>query len=385
MTLFNPSLAVILFGLISPSLSAAEESSPADNIKFFADARVGFFENFREDRNGSERTTNTLRYRLRAGVLAPLNTQWSFKTRFAGRYSDEDNEKRHTKIYDTITSSDGLALGQGTLDTISFIFKEGSHKAVIGRFQTSFELDGVAKKSLDRNTSPNTDINWIDGVYYTYAAQNKWKHHAIVQYNNKDGSSEVRRGPLDFTPSSSRQSYFYSFDRKDKKDHLPRMGVDLNYLPDALCKDGTSTCAQREDYVAIVGRLAAQWNMNEDGRKFMLSTELGYAPNTPLNTTMSTGTSGDTDGFARQVSFNIVNLFQGHSIGLVLAEVDAGYLIAPDFRNNNSLQEFRYKWQINKKQKLEARIREREDLIVPTGSTKSRVDTDFYVRFSHKF
>lgn len=387
MKLLNTSFSLIVFGLFSASalVSAAEKQDTSNNIKLFADARIGFFENFREDRNGSEKTTNTLRYRVRAGAVVPLSSAWSFKTRIAGRYSDEKNEKRHTKIYKTKTVSDGLALGQATLDTISMLYKEGSHNLVLGRFQKSFELDGVAKKSLDRNTSPNTDITWIDGAYYSFATSNKWKHHAIIQYNDKDGSSEVRRGPLDYTVNSSRSSYFYSFDRKDKGAHLPRMGVDLNYMPDALCKDGTSACTQREDYIALVGRFVAQWKMNEAGRKFMLSTELGYAPNTPLNTTMKTGTSGDSDGLARQVSVNVVNLFKNHSIGLVYGEVDAGYLIAPDFRNNNTLLELRYKWQINKKQKLETRLREREDLIVPTGSSKSRVDTDFYVRFSHKF
>jgi len=385
MRLYKISFSLMLLGLFSASINAAEKQQTSNNTKFFADARVGFFENFREDRNGSEITTNTLRVRLRAGALVPLNTQWSFKTRFAGRYSDQNNEIRHTKFFKTKTAGDGLKLGEGTLDTISMLYKEGSHNLVLGRFQTTFELDGVGKKSLDRNTSPNTDITWVDGAYYRFAASNKWKHHAIAQYNNKEGSSEVRRGPLDYTPSSSRVSYFYSFDRKDKGAQLPRMGVDLNYMPDALCKDGTSNCAQREDYIAVVGRLVAQWKMNEAARRFMLSAELGYAPNTPLNTTMNTGTTGDSDGFARHITANIINLFQDHSIGLIYGEVDPGYLISPDFRNNNTLLEVRYKWQVNKKQKFEARLRQREDLIVLTGSTKSRVDTDFYLRYSYKF
>ncbi len=385
MKFLNIVLFPVLLGLSSPIVHAAEKQSTNSNIKFIGDVRTGFYEKNREDRDSSETTSNTLRLRLRVGVLVPLNTQWAFKSRFAGRYSDNDNEERHTKMYKTIPGGDGLALGQGTLDTLSMLYKEGSHKLTIGRFQNTFELDGIPKKSLDRNTSPNTDISWIDGIYYNYATTNKWKHHAIIQYNNKDGSSEVRRGPLDFTSSGSRTSYFYSFDKKDKGAHLPRMGVDINYLPDALCKDGTSSCTQREDYIAIVGRIAAQWNMNNTGRRFMLGAELGYAPNTPLNTTMKTGVAGDSDGFANQISVNIINLFQDHSIGFIYAKADAGFLLSPDFRNNNSLLEFRYKWQISKKQKFEARLRQREDLIIPTGSSKSRVDTDMYFRFTQKF
>ena len=376
----------MVLGLTSPLLYATEKQNSKSDIKFFGDARFGFFESTRNDRDSSQKTKNSLRLRFRAGALVPLNEQWTFKTRFAGRYSDNDNEVRHTKIYSTIPKGkDGLSLGQGTLDTLSMLYKKGAHDLTIGRFQKTFELEGIPKKSLDRNTSPNTDITWIDGVYYNYATKNKWKHHAIVQYNDKKGSSEVRRGSLDYTPSSARTSYFYSYDRKDKKGKLPRMGIDVSYMPSALCKDGTSSCTQRDDYMVFVGRLAGQWKMNENGRRFLLGAELGYAPNTPLNTTMKTGLSGDTDGTAFQISANILNFVQEHSIGLVYAEVDAGYLISPDFRNNNSLLEVRYKWQISKKQKFEARIREREDLIVPTGSTKSRVDNDFYLRYTHKF
>ena len=388
MKLKTMSFSIVALTLVSPLLLSAEKQPDNTNkkeITIFSDARIGFFESTRDDRDGSQKTKNSLRLRFRAGVLAPLNENWSFKTRFAGRYSDEQGEDIRTKIYSTISKSDGLALGEGTLDTISMLYKNNSHSLTIGRFQKSVELDGVAKKSLDRNTSPNTDISWIDGVYYTYAVKNKWKHHAILQYNNKDNSSEVRRGPLDFTPNAARTSYFYSFDKKDKNAQIPRLGIDINYLPNALCKDGASTCGQREDYIALVARLVGQWNMNDSGRRFMLSSEIGYAPNTPLNATMKTGATGNSDGNAYQVSANIINLFKDHSLGLVYGKVDAGYLIAPDFRNNNTLLELRYKWQISKKQKLEARVREREDLITPICSAKSRVYNDFYVRFTHKF
>lgn len=177
------SISIVALTLVSPLLLSAERSdnNPKKNeMTFFSDARIGFFESARDDRDSSQKTSNTLRLRFRAGVLAPLSEKWSFKTRFAGRYSDEQGEDIHTKIYSTISKSDGLALGEGTLDTISMLYKNDAHSLTIGRFQKSFELDGVAKKSLDRNTSPNTDINWIDGVYYTYAAKNKWKHHEIT-------------------------------------------------------------------------------------------------------------------------------------------------------------------------------------------------------------
>ncbi len=381
MNLAKSGATLVLLSLLSQPTSAAESRI----IKAIADIRFGFFESFREDRNGSENTTNTFRTRMRAGLFVPVSAQWSYNFRLAGRFSDNNDEARHIKFYKTITETDGLALGEASLDTLNMTYQGGPHQIKLGRFQKTFELEGVPRKSLDRRTSPNTDISWIDGVYYQYSQPNKWKHHAIVQYNYREGSSEVRRGPLDFSNSDTRASYFYSFDRKDKAAKITRLGFDINYLPSALCKDGTATCTQREDYVAVVGRIVGQWKMNKSGRKFLLGAEIGYAPNTPLNTTTKTGLSGDSSGYAQQITANIMNLFSGHSIGIVYTEADAGYLLSPDFRNNNRFLEFRYKWHVDKKHTFEARIRQREDLIVLTDAAKTRTDTDFYLRYTIKY
>ena len=381
MKLLNTSVAVSLLCL--PGLTASATESRL--IQTTADIRTGFFERFREDRDGSEKTDNTFRARIRLGLFVPVNPQWSYNMRLAGRFSDNPNEARHIQIYKTISETDGLALGEAGLDTLNMTYNKGSHQAIFGRFQTTFELEGVARKSLDRRTSPNTDVSWTDGIYYQYSLPDKWKHHAIAQYNYREGASEARREPLDFSNSDSRASYFYSFDRKDKTAKIARLGLDLNYLPNALCKDGSTACTQRDDYLAVVGRVAAQWAMNNSGCKFMLGTEVGYAPNTPFNTTMKTGASGDSGGYAQQVSMNILNLYQGHSIGVVYSEADPGYLLSPDFKNNNILREFRYKWQVDKKQKFEARLRQREDLIVLDGSAQARIDTDFYLRYTVQY
>ncbi|NOY62155.1 MAG: hypothetical protein GXP10_03180, partial [Gammaproteobacteria bacterium] len=59
----------------------------------------------------------------------------------------------------------------------------------VGRMQTKFELAGVAKKSLDRNDSPNTDITWTDGVYAKHKLSDSWTAHAILQYSPRSGST----------------------------------------------------------------------------------------------------------------------------------------------------------------------------------------------------
>jgi len=69
----------------------------------------------------------------------------------------------------------------------------------------------------------------------------------------------------------------------------------------------------------------------------------------------------------------------------VLGQADAGWLLSPDFRNNTDLVELRYKWVVAKKQKLEARIRRREDSVTRTGALKNREDVDLYLRYTYKF
>ena len=54
-------------------------------------------------------------------------------------------------------------------------------------------------------------------------------------------------------------------------------------------------------------------------------------------------------------------------------------------RDNNNLAELRYKWVINKKQKLEARIRRRVEIEQRPGTLSKREDTDLYIRYSYKF
>jgi len=135
----------------------------------------------------------------------------------------------------------------------------------------------------------------------------------------------------------------------------------------------------------FVGRMALAWPVGNKGTKFVLGMEAGYAPQTPTLAAKSLSGSGDSDGFATQITFNFVDIFPRHSLGLVVGRAGAGYLLAPDFRENNNLLELRYKWQINKKQKLEARVRRRTEIKRQSTAADKRVDSDIYIRFTHKF
>jgi hypothetical protein len=359
---------------------------PTAAIEFLVngDVRTGFYSLHRDDRNGIEDTTDELRLRLRPGVSAKFNEQWMAQIRFAGRYSTDDRNDPHFKIFKSIPADDGLRRGDSTLDEIYVEYRpDSAWQMRVGRFQSKAELEGVAKKSLDRNDSPNTDITWTDGVQVKHKAVNGWSTTAIAQYNDEEGATQVRHAPLDFTDDGSRLSYFVSFENTQKAGPFVQRTVDITWLPDALHSDGVGA-GEVDDYWGLVGRLAAQWPM-AGSMKFMLAGEAGYAPNTPKSIVVKTDTSGDADGLAAQITFNFIDIVPRHSAGLVIGRAGGGWLLSPDFSPNTNLLEVRYKWAVDKKQTVEARVRNREDIEQRIGSAFKREDVDYYLRYTYKF
>ncbi|HEY9098282.1 MAG TPA: hypothetical protein VIN38_05365 [Thiobacillus sp.] len=365
-------------GLVLASPSAAVEFS------LNGDVRAGFYSLHRDDRNGTQDTTDELRLRLRPGVGAKFNEQWRAQVRFAGRYSTDERNDLHFELFDSLPADDGLRRGDSTLDEMYVEYRpDRAWQVRLGRFQSKAELEGVAKKSLDRNDSPNTDITWTDGVQVKHTSVSGWATTAIAQYNDSEGATQVRRAPLDFRDDGSRASYFVGLENTEKAGPLVQRAVDITWLPNALHSNGVGV-GPVKDYWGLVGRLAGQWPIR-GSMKFMLAGEMGYAPNTPLRSITRTGTTGDADGFAAQITFNLIDIVPRHSAGLVFGRAGDGWLLSPDFGANTNLVELRYKWAIDKKQALEARARNREDIDQRVGSAYKREDVDFYVRYTFKF
>lgn len=371
-------LVLMVTGLALAGPSAAVE------FTLNGDVRAGFYSLHRDDRDGKEDTTDELRLRVRPGVGAKFNEQWLAQVRFAGRYSTDDRNALHFEIFNRLPADDGLRRGDSTLDELYVEYRPDTAWQVrLGRFQSKAELDGVAKKSLDRNDSPNTDITWTDGVQVKHTSVSGWATTAIAQYNDSEGATQVRHAPLDFRDDGSRVSYFVGLENKQKAGPLVQRAVDVTWLPDALHSSGVGV-GPVEDYWGLVGRLAGQWPMRAS-MKFMLAGEMGYAPNTPRRSVVKTGTSGDADGLAAQITFNFIDIVPKHSAGLVFGRAGDGWLLSPDFGPNTNLVELRYKWAIDKEQTLEARVRDREDIHQRVGSLHKREDVDFYVRYTFKF
>jgi hypothetical protein len=369
--------AIAMFFATAVDLAAAVEFSVN------GDVRTSFFSLNREDRDGRETSTHEFRIRPRFGIGAKLNEQWRMQVRFAGRYST-DGSKFYFEIFDSIPAQDGLRQGDATLDEIYAEYHPDSAWEIrAGRFQSRALLRGVTEKSLDREDSPFTNITWTDGVQIKYKAATGWNTTAIAQYNYPDGPTQVRRAPLDFRDDGSRVSYFVSVENTQKTGPIVQRTVDITWLPDALHSRGIGAGAV-DDYWAAVGRLAAQWPFGTRV-KFLLGGEIGYAPSVPKRYVTRTGTIGNADGLATQITFNFIDIVPRQSIGLAFGRVGDGWLLAPTFNDNVYQAEVRYKWDINKDHTLEARLRYNQDIKQRTNAAQRREDIDYFLRYTFRF
>lgn len=378
---------LVVFGLslaLSAPLSVYAAVTGPGKTSLSGDVRLGYFSRDREDRDGTSSDDSDWRMRIRAGLLWQPTSELRAKLRFAGRYSTDDSNEHHSEFFTSIPQSDGLRFGDSTIDELYLHYQPENHFDVkVGRMQTKFELEGVAKKSLSRNDSPNTEITWTDGVHASYATTSGWKSHLILQRSEDEGPTTVRRRPLAFTESASHITYYGGMEKKDKQGLFLQRGWDITYIPDALRTDGTAT-GRIDNYLGITARLALQWPKT-NGMRFVWAGEAGYAPNTPTNAALHLSGSGDSNGYAFQTSVNVMDIMPRHSIGVVYGQVEAGWLLSPDFGNNQELLEARYQWRVSSKQSIEARIRERRDLEQLTDATQKRVDDDFYIRYTLQF
>lgn len=374
--------SVLAVALATPVSVGAADPAPGE-FAFSGDARMGYFGREREDRNGSRSDESDWRIRVRPGVLWQVTPTLSAKARFAGRYSSDDSNDNHYEFFTSIPQSDGLGFGDSTIDELNLRYKAGNWDVKVGRMQTSFELEGIAKKSLSRNDSPNTDITWTDGIHARYGDTAGWNYHVIVQRSEDDGPTTVRRSPLAFTESASHATYYFGMERKDPKGRFLQLGWDLTYIPSALRTDG-SAAGRIDDYLGIAGRMALQWSL-AGAMRFVWAGEAGYAPNRPTDAALRLSGSGDASGLAFQTSINLADFAPGHGVGFVYGQAGGGWLLSPDFGNNQELLELRYQWKLSATQSIETRVRQRRDLEQRTDAARKRVDDDVYVRFTQRF
>lgn len=376
---------VVLLILFAPPLTASRTLAQTtfESVAFSGDARVSHVHTKRTDRDATVIEDESYRARLRLGTAFRFNDVFSAKVRAAGRFST-DQETFRFYVRDHVPTVDGLRLGEGTIDEAYLNYRPSQRVSVrAGRFQSKFVLADLLGKSLDRGDSPNVDITWTDGAHLTVDMGRGWNSHLILQHNSSEGASTTARGPLDFSEGRSRVTWFVALESTAAWGPVVQRSLDLTYIPGALRPRGTAE-AETGDYVALVARGTAAWPAGTG--RVLLGGEVGYAPNTPTRGAMGLdATDREAGGVGYQVGLTVADLVPDHRIGIVYAETEAGWLISPDFRENNRLVEGRYQWQFTTDHSLEARIRQRHDLERVANAARKRKDLDFYVRVTLRF
>ena len=165
---------------------------------------------------------------------------------------------------------------------------------------------------------------------------------------------------------------------------MVQRALDVNYFPSALLINGQAD-GRLEDYLAVVARLAGRWPVRSESWRLRFSGEFGYAPNTPTKTATGVTGSGDADGVAWNITASIMDFVPNHSIGINYAQTGAGWLISPQYTNNQRLIEIRYMWRPTNRLTLDMRGRRRDDLKQRIVDDPDRDRFDFYVRFTWSF
>ena len=80
-----------------------------------------------------------------------------------------------------------------------------------------------------------------------------------------------------------------------------------------------------------------------------------------------------------------MDVFPSHSFALQYGRAQGGWLISPDFRNNEILYELRYEWKILENHALTTRYRRRDEMDMLVGAARARRDEDIFVRYTLSF
>jgi len=369
----------------SGSIEEGRDAGEIDVATVKGDLRVGYFRTDTDERDSSERSTSEIRGRIRMGGNFNIKDKLIIRGRLASTCStDECNPE--LVVDSALPTGSSIELGDITLDQLYIHgYRREKFDVAIGRLQTKFvSRAGVYAKSLDRNDSNNVNVNWTDGVHGVWHVKQDVAGHLILQKNQADGTGSVRRGPIDFNDDDSRITYFLAWESMRRVGPINQRGVDITYMPKSLLKDGGRT-GRIKDYIGVVGRFATSWPAGSTGPRLNIAGEIGYAPETPTRAAMGLVGDGDTDGFAWFVTASVLDFRPGHSAGINYGRTDAGWLLSPQFRENDELIEIRYVWRRSRDLAVDVRVRRREELEQVENSGRKRDELDFFARFTLGF
>ncbi len=368
----------------SGSIEVALEKK-AHGWAFRGDMRAGYVTADVDRRNGIDDSSSVWLGRFRIGGNYNIADKFVVGGRIASICSTTECNPAF-EFDSTLPTASTLDQGDITFDQLYVhSFRRERFDIAIGRLQTKFVARaGVFAKSLDRNNSNNFNVNWTDGLHAALHLKKNSIVHVIVQNNAAEGTSSVRRGPIDFADDDSRITYFLAWENLQRQGRFTQRGFDITYLPQSLLKDG-SRSGRIEDYIGFVGRFATSWLDETSGPRLNIAGEVGYAPETPTRAAMGLPGNGETDGLAWNLAASVLDFRPNHNIGINYGRTDAGWLLSPQFRENEELLEIRYLWRPSRVRALEIRARLRNELVQLSGTARKQEELDIYVRLTLGF
>ncbi len=383
-------LVIFLLVLISPiNPLLAEDSSQTQkkqSLKYNFRARFGYFALNRDKRDGETIKRDNFRLRIQTGLDYHITPKLKVTGRISGRFANAQDQFKFLLNDYIPLGQTSINLGEATVDKLYVRYVlTPSLTMRAGRMQQTYKLASVPGKSLDRENSSSTNINWTDGVHLTWRFHENWNLHFTAQHNSAKGSSNVARQPLDFSSSNSRISYYTLVEKIKQLGGWHQLNFSFNYFPDALPLYGEPN-EDLLDYYTLAGRASIRLLplplFNAD---LVVGGEAGYAFNTPSK--VATKTSHDSTDMAGNtamfLSANLMNMFEKHNIGVVIGWIEDGWLLSPNLVNNKFEREVRHQYYIKDKLSMETRIRFRDDLNKLVDYERKLSQMDLFIRLSY--
>ncbi|MCZ6895682.1 MAG: hypothetical protein O7H40_16765 [Gammaproteobacteria bacterium] len=372
-------------GSLDDSTGSIESGRETHGWNFQGDLRAGYSQTDTDNRDATDQSSSEWRGRFRAGGSYRITEKLIVSGRLASTCSTDECNPDFV-LDGTLPNSTSIDDGDITVDELYLHgFRRKKFDVAIGRLQTKFvSRAGVFAKSLDRNDSNGTNVNWTDGVHGVLHMTKEWTGHLILQKNHADGTGNIRRGPIDFNHDDSRITYFLAGENLRRIGPVNQRGFDITYMPRSLLKDG-DRAGRITDYWGFVGRFAASWPEGSSGPHLNVAGEIGYAPETPSLAAMGLAGVGDADGLAWIVSASVVDFRPGHSVGINYGRADAGWLLSPQYRENEEALEIRYVWRRSPNLALDIRGRWRKELEQLDNTARKQEDLNVFARFTLGF
>ena len=347
--------------------------SPDENLYYFGQFRTGYYGSY--DYRGQDNLHES-RARLRAGFGYHFSPDFSIQTRFAGRYSTDQDQFRFW-LNTHLPTRTGLRYGEATIDIFELRWRVSETLSLqIGRFQSGYRLNTTLAKGLHRYDNPNVLVSWTDGMLLKWKAFDSWNVEYTGEYSSPEGPGSVHRAPLTYSEPASRVSHTLVFTDTERSGAWDQREIGMHIVPSSLPTDEGF-----EHYAIFTSRVIYKIRqLDWRGAGYFMGFETGYAPTAPATPELHSR----KNAFGGQAVLFVKGINEHTNFGVLYGYADPGWLLSPSFRPNSHSYEARYQRIISSALSVEIRYRLRTDPYVPSDM-EGRRDGDVYARVTYRF